>query len=63
VLTGTVEPEPYGIAVAKNSPDLIRYVNGVLEQIRGDGIWETIYNQWLEPTLGAAQPPPAQYAD
>lgn len=62
VLTQVVESEPYGIAVAKNDPDLIRFVNGVLETIRADGTWESIYREWLESALGAAQPPSAQYA-
>ncbi|MBS2964664.1 glutamate ABC transporter substrate-binding protein [Actinocrinis puniceicyclus] len=54
--------EPYGIAVSRDSPGLIRFVNGVLEQIRGDGTWQKIYDNWLGPLLGAQQPPPAQYA-
>ncbi len=61
VLPQVVESEPYGIAVAKNAPDLIRFVNGVLEQVRAHS-WETIYGDWLRPALGAAQPPAAQYA-
>lgn len=62
VLPQIVEAEPYGIAVPLAEPDLIRFVNGVLEQIRADGTWESIYRQWLEPALGATQPPLAQYA-
>ena len=62
VLKGVVEQEPYGIAAANNAQDLIRYVNGVLEQIRGNGTWQAIYDTWLQPTLGDAQPPAAQYA-
>lgn len=62
VLRQVVESEPYGIAVDKNEPDLIRFVNGVLESIRADGTWESIYNEWLGSALGAAQPPAAQYA-
>lgn len=62
VLAQTVEAEPYGIAVPLAQPDLIRFVNGVLERIRADGTWESIYRQWLESALGATQPPPAQYA-
>ncbi|MGH3415629.1 MAG: glutamate ABC transporter substrate-binding protein, partial [Actinocrinis sp.] len=61
VLPQVVESEPYGIAVAKNQSDLIRFVNGVLEQVRANS-WETIYGAWLKPALGAAQPPAAQYA-
>jgi polar amino acid transport system substrate-binding protein len=62
VLKQIVEQEPYGVAVSKNAPDLIRYVNGVLEQIRANGTWESIYGKWLRPTLGDAQPPSALYA-
>ena len=62
VLGQVVESEPYGIAVGKGYPDLIRFVNGVLESIRADGTWESIYREWLESTLGATQPPVAQYA-
>ena len=52
-----------GATVAKiKTPDLIRYVNGVLERIRADGTWESIDHKWLRPALGDAQPPPAQYA-
>jgi polar amino acid transport system substrate-binding protein len=59
----TLESEPYGIAVSKNAPDLERFVNGVLANIRANGTWEKIYNTWLGPYLGPAQPPPAQYSD
>lgn len=62
VLKWTGEPEPYGIAVSLAQSDLIRFVNGVLEQIRADGTWEAIYNRWLKPALDAAQPPAAHYA-
>jgi polar amino acid transport system substrate-binding protein len=62
VLSQAVESEPYGLAVSLRAPDLIRFVNGVLEDIRGNGVWETIYGRWLHPPLDAAQPPAAQYA-
>lgn len=58
-----LEPEPYGVAVSLKNPDLIRFVNGVLDKIRGDGTWQNIYNQWLEPALGPGQPPAAQYSN
>lgn len=58
-----LEPEPYGIAVAPADTDLVRFVNGVLEQIRADGAWQSIYHDWLESALGPQQPPAAQYAD
>jgi polar amino acid transport system substrate-binding protein len=63
VLSQVVESEPYGIAVAKDDQDLIRFVNGVLDRIRADGTWESVYAKWLESALGATQPPAAQYAN
>jgi polar amino acid transport system substrate-binding protein len=63
VVGPVIEPEPYGIGVALTNPDLVRFVNGVLEQLRSDGTWSALYAQWLKPYLGDAQPPPAQYAD
>jgi polar amino acid transport system substrate-binding protein len=63
VVGTAIEGEPYGIAVANANPDLTRYVNAVLEQIRSDGTWSAIYAKWLEPYLGAAQPPVAHYRD
>jgi polar amino acid transport system substrate-binding protein len=63
-LTGdAVEPEPYGIAVASTNTDLIRFINGVLEKIRGNGTWQHIYSTTLQPALGPQQPPAAQYAN
>ncbi len=52
--------EPYGIGVNKDKPDLVRFINAVLEQMRADGSWEQSYNTWLRPGLGAGtgQPQP-----
>ncbi len=58
-----LEPEPYGIAVASANTDLIRFINGVLETIRGNGQWQHIYSTSLQPALGPQQQPLAQYAD
>src|SRR5262249_19747594 len=29
--------EPYGLAIAKSAPELLRFVNGVLDRMRADG--------------------------
>lgn len=64
VVTGpSLESEPYGIAMSKDSPDLEEFVNSVLEQMRTDGTWEAIYNKWFGATLAPTPPPTAQYAD
>jgi polar amino acid transport system substrate-binding protein len=55
--------EPYGVGVPKGQDDLVRFVNGVLERMRGDGTWSGIYRRWLN-TLGPAPAPPvARYRD
>jgi len=52
--------EPYGLAISKQHPDFVRFVNAVLEQLRTGGQWAKSYQQWL----GTPVPPPpkAQYA-
>ncbi len=39
--------EPYGIAIAKDSPDLVRFVNAVLAHLHSNGRWAAIYRKWL----------------
>jgi polar amino acid transport system substrate-binding protein len=54
--------EPYGVGVAPDQVDLVRFVNAVLEQYRTDGSWEASYDRWLADTLGPApEPPVARY--
>jgi polar amino acid transport system substrate-binding protein len=55
--------EPSGVGISKNSPDLVRFVNGVLETMRSDGSWTRSYQRWLT-SLGPAPAPPApEYQD
>ena len=55
--------EPHGLAMSKSpgARDFVRFVNGVLEQMRTDGEWQRLYDQWVAPQLGQQTPPPAQY--
>ena len=52
--------EPYGVGVASDQVDLVRFVNGVLEKMHADGSWNASYQKWLAPTLGKSpgQPTP-----
>lgn len=60
----SLEPEPYGIGIAQSHQDLVRFVNGVLDQLRGDGGWAALYQKWPGRLGGLApQPPPAVYRD
>ncbi|WP_405932293.1 glutamate ABC transporter substrate-binding protein [Streptomyces sp. NBC_00827] len=60
----TFTTEYYGVAMKKGSDDLVRRVNRVLENYRQSG-WQTAYDKWLSPTLGAdspsSNPPAAKY--
>ena len=41
------ETEPYAIAITKGREDLVRFVNGVLEEMRNDGSLRGLYSEWL----------------
>lgn len=54
--------EPYGLAFNKDDVALVRFANSVLDQMRADGRWKSIYDEWLKPTLTVdATPPAPQY--
>ena len=55
--------EPYGLAVNLSHPEFTRFINAVLEQMRADGTWATIYNRWLGKSGPAPAPPAAKYKD
>ncbi|WP_405486732.1 glutamate ABC transporter substrate-binding protein [Nocardia sp. NBC_00511] len=64
VVGPNLSTEEYGIGIAKGADDLVRFVNGTLERIRGDGTWNRLYQRWLSTELGtAAVPPPPRYQD
>ena len=55
--------EPYGVGINKDHDDLVRFVNGVLEQIRADGTWQRLYDRWLLGLGPSPGPPAARYQD
>ena len=55
-----IEPEPYGMAISKRRPDLVRWVNGQLARMRADGTWRRLYRKWLP---GTPRQPPVHYRD
>ncbi|MBT0567050.1 glutamate ABC transporter substrate-binding protein [Williamsia sp. CHRR-6] len=63
VVGASLGDEPYGIGINKQSEDLVRFVNGVLEQIRNDGTWAEIYNRWLSVLGPRYYPPQPTYRD
>jgi len=55
--------EPYGVGIKKENSDLVRFVNGVLEQVRDDGTWERLYDARLRSLGPSPGPPTARYQD
>jgi polar amino acid transport system substrate-binding protein len=60
--------EYYGVAMNKNSEDLVRQVNRTLQNYIKDGNWAASYEKWLHPTMDvgdkkstSATPPEAHY--
>jgi len=51
--------EPYGLGISKKNQDFVKFVNGVLQQMRTDGQWTAAYDSWLKGALGPAPAPPA----
>jgi polar amino acid transport system substrate-binding protein len=55
--------EPYGVGVKLENSDLVRFVNGVLEQMRDNGTWERLYDAHLRSLGPSPGPPTASYQD
>jgi polar amino acid transport system substrate-binding protein len=55
--------EPHGLAMsnAPSARDFVRFVNGVLQQMRTVGEWQRLYQEWVAPHLGPQAPPQPQY--
>jgi polar amino acid transport system substrate-binding protein len=51
--------EPYGLAISRQHPDFVRFVNAVLQQLRSNGQWAASYAHWVGTPVPA--PPPAHY--
>mgnify|MGYP000291830715 CR=1 FL=1 len=49
--------EYYGVGIPKGQDDMVRFVNGVLEQLRSSGQWQQMYQRWLS-ILGPSNGPP-----
>jgi polar amino acid transport system substrate-binding protein len=59
----SIAVEPYGIGVKKESTDLVRFVNGVLDRMRDDGTWKRLYDANLSSLGPTPDPPTPRYQD
>jgi polar amino acid transport system substrate-binding protein len=50
--------EPQGFAMPKDSKDLVRFVNAVLERIRTDGEWKQLYARYIGTRIQPRIPDP-----
>jgi len=53
--------EPYGLAISKQHPEFVRFVNAILEQLRTNGQWAASYRHWIGTPVASI--PQAHYAD
>jgi polar amino acid transport system substrate-binding protein len=58
VVGDAVSDEPYGVGIPADQPDMVRFVNGVLEDMVAGGQWEESYDRWLGDALGPAPTAP-----
>ena len=54
----------YAVGLRPDQPDLVRFVNALLERLRDDGSLAASNQRWLGRVLDPVpQPPPARYRD
>jgi len=55
-----IADEPYGLAISKQHPEFVRFVNAVLQELRTNGQWAASYRHWIGTPV--APIPQAHYA-
>ena len=63
IVGAPLSEEPYATAISKDRPDLVRFVNAVLERRAQDGRWLAGYQRWLTELGPPPSPPTPQYRD
>jgi polar amino acid transport system substrate-binding protein len=63
VVGPSIGVEPYGVGIRKESSDLVRFVNGALDEMRADGTWQRLYDVRLRSLGPSPGPPTARYQD
>jgi polar amino acid transport system substrate-binding protein len=64
ILAGLLQQQSYGIPIANSHPDLVRFVNALLERWRNDGTLAALQAKWLPEGLRTDPAAPApRYRD
>ena len=50
--------EPYGAGIKKGETEMVDFVNGVFEEMKSDGRWQEIYDEWVGQYVEEQQEPP-----
>jgi glutamate transport system substrate-binding protein len=50
--------EPYGAGIKKDSPEMVEFVNGVFQDVKDDGTWMKLYDEWIGKYTGEPGEPP-----
>lgn len=58
IVGGQFTQEPYGIGVKKGRPELLKFVNDVVGEMKKNGRWQTFYDKHIKPATGATASPP-----
>jgi polar amino acid transport system substrate-binding protein len=62
IIGPSLADEPYGMAISKAHPEFVRFVNGVLEQVRTDGRWKAHADYWLGKLIRTPAAPLPHYS-
>jgi polar amino acid transport system substrate-binding protein len=62
LIGGPLADVPYGMVISQAHPDFVRFVNGVLEELRTNGTWTQLYRHWLG-SFGPVPAPPQPHYD
>ena len=44
--------EPYGAGIKKGETEMVEFVNGVFQELKDDGTWAELYDQWIGQYTG-----------